>query len=59
MLQDQINGLLRDPQYSDIVKRNYLERVLRYVALDQKDKFSELKSSVLVRTWERETGQVW
>jgi hypothetical protein len=59
MLQTQINGILEDSKHPDIIKRGYLERTLRYVALDQKVNFPELKSTVLVRTWERETGQVW
>lgn len=59
MLQTQINGILGESKHSDVVKRGYLERILRYVALDQKDRFPELKATVLVRTWERETGQVW
>jgi hypothetical protein len=59
MLQTQINGILGESKHSDVVKRGYLERILRYVALDHKDKFPELKTTVLVRTWERETGQVW
>ena len=59
MLQTQINEILGEPSFSGIMKHGYLERILRYVALDHKDKFPELKTTVLVRTWERETGQVW
>jgi hypothetical protein len=58
MLQTLVNEVLGESKHSDIIKRGYLERILRYIALDQKDRFPELKSTVLVRTWERETGQV-
>jgi hypothetical protein len=59
MIQTQINGILGESKHSDVLKRGYLERILRYVALEHKDKFPELKATVLVRTWERETRQLW
>lgn len=58
-LQKQINSVLGESKQSDVLKRGYLERILRYVALKHKAEFPELKSTVLVRTWVRETGQVW
>lgn len=39
MLQELINRILGGSKHSDIIKRGCLERTLRYVVLDQKDKF--------------------
>lgn len=59
MLHEQINAILGEPKTTDVVKRGCIERLLRYVAHENKAKFPELKSTVLVRTWERKTGQSW
>ncbi|KAF1358002.1 hypothetical protein EJ07DRAFT_180179 [Lizonia empirigonia] len=43
----------------DMTKRGRIERWLRYIAFADRHKFSELRASPLVRTWERETGLKW
>ena len=58
-VQTQINGILGESKHSDSLKRSYLERILRYLALEHRGKFSELKDGLLVKTWERETKQVY
>ena len=58
-LYAQVNSILADRTHPDIVKRGFLEKVLRQVALAYRGNFPELKTSLLVRTWERETGQNW
>jgi hypothetical protein len=58
-LYAQVNSTLAGKNLPDIVKRGFLEKVLRQVALAHRGNFPELRTSLLVRTWERETGQRW
>ncbi|KAF3005827.1 hypothetical protein E8E13_008316 [Curvularia kusanoi] len=58
-LDDLISRHISNSAASEVTKRGRIERVLRYVAFDHREKFPELKSSVLVKTWEQETGQRW
>jgi hypothetical protein len=40
-------------------KRRFIDRVLRYLAFDNREKFPNLKYTPLVHTWEKMTGQRW
>lgn len=55
----QIGCLLGKSGRSNEMRRGYLERTLRRIAFTYRKEFSDLKSTLLVRTWERETGQTW
>ncbi|KAF2794952.1 hypothetical protein K505DRAFT_374267 [Melanomma pulvis-pyrius CBS 109.77] len=44
---------------SDEVRRGFLERILRQIALVHRDKFPDLIKSDLVKNWERMTGLKW
>ncbi|KAF1998011.1 hypothetical protein P154DRAFT_564981 [Amniculicola lignicola CBS 123094] len=58
-LSSQLDSVLMKRNINEAEKRGRVERILRYVALDFKEKFPELKSSKLVRAWEHETGLRW
>ncbi|KAF2832579.1 hypothetical protein CC86DRAFT_91391 [Ophiobolus disseminans] len=58
-LHAQLNGILGDNQHGDVIKRGYVEKVLRYIAFAHRHKFPGMKFSLLVKTWERGTGQKW
>jgi hypothetical protein len=40
-------------------KRRFIDRILRYLAFDNREKFSNLKHTPLVHTWEKMTDQRW
>jgi hypothetical protein len=42
-----------------VTKRRFIENFLHCLAFAKREKFSEPKSSLLVKTWERETGLTW
>jgi hypothetical protein len=61
---DQMNSVLEnptnDPDFrAERARRVFMEQILRYVILEHREKFPELKSTELVKTWERGTGQQW
>jgi hypothetical protein len=58
-LDVQICTILADPKHNDVAKRGLLEEVLRHVAFEHREKFLDQKTSLVVRTWERETGEKW
>ncbi|KAL6709792.1 hypothetical protein ACN47E_001221 [Coniothyrium glycines] len=58
-LQNTVNNILGYPRSSEIAKRGQLEKRLRVVVHANRSRFSDLKSSTLVKTWERETGLSW
>ncbi|KAJ4370371.1 hypothetical protein N0V83_004889 [Neocucurbitaria cava] len=55
----QIGDLLGKSGRSNETRSGYLERILRRLAFTYRKEFPDLKSTLLVRTWERETGQTW
>lgn len=44
---------------SDEVRRGFVERILRQIALVHRDKFPEMIETDLVKNWERMTGLKW
>lgn len=57
-----LHGVLRhaiDVNVSDNGRGIILERILRQLVFEQKSKFPELKTSALIKDWERTTGQKW
>jgi hypothetical protein len=44
---------------TEVARRGFMEQILRYVVFENREKFPELKSTELVKIWERGTGQQW
>ncbi|KAF2133999.1 hypothetical protein P153DRAFT_381171 [Dothidotthia symphoricarpi CBS 119687] len=59
VFQDYLNGIVGDHNCDNNTRRHRLDRVLRSVAFIHREKFPELKSSALVKEWERLTGLKW
>ncbi|XPS79423.1 hypothetical protein M3J09_011407 [Ascochyta lentis] len=51
--------MLRERDMDGTTRHGLLERHSRCLAFEYKNKFPELKSTLLGKTWERETGQLW
>jgi hypothetical protein len=58
-LDQQLRGILYTTSTSESEKRVIADKTMRPAVFDHRDRFPELKSSLLVKTWERETGQKW
>lgn len=51
--------LVKFQNTADFVKLALIKKTLRYLAFANREKFPELKSSLLVKNWEREIGLAW
>ncbi|OAL06958.1 hypothetical protein IQ06DRAFT_5846 [Phaeosphaeriaceae sp. SRC1lsM3a] len=58
-LGHHLRGILSNPLPSENAKKSSIERNLRMVAFEHRKEFPELKSSRLVKSWERRTGMRW
>ncbi|KAI4915434.1 uncharacterized protein J4E92_009388 [Alternaria infectoria] len=55
----QIDSIIGNPRFQDKAQRSLVERALRRAVFAYKDKFPELKDTILVKTWEQKTGSTW
>ncbi|EUC32827.1 hypothetical protein COCCADRAFT_37263 [Bipolaris zeicola 26-R-13] len=55
----QIDSLCNNCKFPEVTRRALLERIFRRVVFLHKDKFPELKTTPVVKVWERKTGLEW
>lgn len=59
IMEEEIMLICREKHVHWCKKKNYIERALRLLILDHREKFPELKDTELVKEWERVTGLRW
>jgi hypothetical protein len=57
--QGELETILGAAYANDMIRRALLEKVMRRLVFQHKTKFPQLKSTPVVKAWERVTGQQW